>query len=303
MSSNNEPVKILAPESFRAKLSRRTLFQVGGAAAGLAILAACGDDDNAASDATSGGGTTAPGATSGGGTVAAGSGDVGDSGTGLGVATGDWSRVVNKSSGTLNMYTWGAYNDPDIVGALAEQQLGIKMQVSYYTSNEDLITKLEASKGTSGFDVVVPTGPYVPQMIENGPVREVRQVEAAQHGQRRPDLHGAGLGPHQRLQRLQGLGLDRLVLRQDEDQDRDQDVAGLHGRVHGTRAARTARCSTRRQPRRHVLLGQRHRLEHRGDGRPRRLREVHRRRLRFSHQGLRQLSVRPRSPRARTQSR
>ncbi len=171
MSSNNEPVKVLAPESFRAKLSRRTLFQVGGAAAGLAILAACGDDSNA-SDATSGGGTAAPGATSsgttGGGTVAAGSGDVGDSGTGLGVATGDYSRVVNKSSGTLNMYTWGAYNDPDIVGSLAESQLGIKMQVSYYTSNEDLITKLEASKGTSGFDVVVPTGPYVPQMIQNG---------------------------------------------------------------------------------------------------------------------------------------
>jgi spermidine/putrescine transport system substrate-binding protein len=168
MSSNNEPVKILAPESFRAKLSRRTLFQVGGAAAGLAILAACGDDEKAASDATTAGGTTAPGATSAGGTVAAGAGDAGDSGTGLGVATGDYSRVVNKSSGTLNMYTWGAYNDPDIVGSLAESQLGIKMQVSYYTSNEDLITKLQASKGTSGFDVVVPTGPYVPQMIQNG---------------------------------------------------------------------------------------------------------------------------------------
>ncbi len=173
MSSNNEPVKILAPESFRAKLSRRTLFQVGGAAAGSAILAACGDDDVAseqldrrrdrgARDHHGGGSGTTPAA----GTGAA--GDVGDSGTGLGVATGDWSRVVNKSSGTLNMYTWGDYNDPDIVGSLAEKQLGIKMQVSYYTSNEDLITKLEASKGTSGFDVVVPTGPYVPQMIQNG---------------------------------------------------------------------------------------------------------------------------------------
>ena len=169
MSSNNEPVKILAPESFRAKLSRRTLFQVGGAAAGMAILAACGDDSKVASDATSVG-TAAPGVTTGG-TVAAGAGgagDVGDSGTGLGVATGDYSRVTNKSSGTLNMYTWGAYNDPDVVGSLAEADLAVKMQVSYYTSNEDLITKLQASKGTSGFDIVVPTGPYIPQMIENG---------------------------------------------------------------------------------------------------------------------------------------
>ena len=140
---------------------------MGGAAAGMAILAACGDDAKVASDATGAGGTTAgtaaPAAV---GTAAAGAGD--DNGTGLGVAPGDYSRVATKSSGALNMYTWGAYNDPDIVGALAEKDLAVKMQVSYYTSNEDLITKLEASKGTSGYDIVVPTGPYVPQMIQNG---------------------------------------------------------------------------------------------------------------------------------------
>jgi spermidine/putrescine transport system substrate-binding protein len=165
MSSNEEPVKILAPHSFRDKLSRRALFQMGGAAAGLAIVAAACGDDKVASNATSGGttgGTAAPG-----GTAAAGSGDADDSGTGLGVATGDWSRVTNKSSGTLTMYTWGAYNDPDIVGALAEKDLAVKMQVSYYVSNEDLITKLQASNGTSGFDIVVPTGPFIPQMIAN----------------------------------------------------------------------------------------------------------------------------------------
>ena len=171
MSSNEEPVKILAPESFRNKLTRRSLFRAGGAAAGIAILAACGDDAKS-SDATPAAGTSATGATTAatgaGGTGAAGSSDVGDSGTGLGVAPGDYSRVTNKSSGTLNMYTWGAYNDPDIVGALAEKDLAVKMQVSYYVSNEDLITKLQASKGTSGFDIVVPTGPYIPQMIQNG---------------------------------------------------------------------------------------------------------------------------------------
>ncbi len=172
MSSNEEPIKILAPESFRSKLTRRSLFRAGSAAAGIAILAACGDDKKVASDATSAAGTGAPvgttAATAASGTAAAGAADVGDSGTGLGVAKGDYSRVTNKSSGTLNMYTWGAYNDPDIVGALAEKDLGVKMQVSYYVSNEDLITKLQASKGTSGFDIVVPTGPYIPQMIQNG---------------------------------------------------------------------------------------------------------------------------------------
>ena len=170
MSANEEPIKILAPHSFREKLSRRSLFQMGGAAAGLAIVAAACGDDKVASNASSGGttGGTTGGTAAPGGTAAAGAGDVGDSGTGLGVATGDYSRVSTQSSGSLNMYTWGAYNDPDIVGSLAEKQLAVKMQVSYYTSNEDLVTKLESSKGTSGFDIVVPTGPYVPQMIQNG---------------------------------------------------------------------------------------------------------------------------------------
>jgi len=58
MPSNEEPIKILAPQGFRQKLSRRTLFQMGGAAAGVAILAACGDD-KVASNASTGGGTTA----------------------------------------------------------------------------------------------------------------------------------------------------------------------------------------------------------------------------------------------------
>ena len=76
--------------------------------------------------------------------------------------------MINKSSGTLSMYTWGDYNDPDIVGALAESDLGVTMKVDYYASNEDLITKLSTAGDSSGFDVVVPTGPYVPQMIQKG---------------------------------------------------------------------------------------------------------------------------------------
>jgi spermidine/putrescine transport system substrate-binding protein len=66
------------------------------------------------------------------------------------------------------MYTWGDYNDPEIIGALAESEVGVSMKVDYYPSNEDLITKLSAANGNSGFDVVVPTGPYIPQMIQKG---------------------------------------------------------------------------------------------------------------------------------------
>ncbi|MFM2077155.1 MAG: hypothetical protein RJA49_1045, partial [Actinomycetota bacterium] len=45
MASKPEPISMLAPAGFREKLSRRALFQIGGAAAGLAIVStACGSD-------------------------------------------------------------------------------------------------------------------------------------------------------------------------------------------------------------------------------------------------------------------
>jgi spermidine/putrescine transport system substrate-binding protein len=150
MTNINRPMRMLAPDSFRAALSRRAVLRMGTAAAGLAVISACGggDDEPATTDA--------PGTT-------------GAAGGGTGSALLDqFSNVVNTASGSLAMFTWGDYNDPDIIGSLAESTLGVTMAVDFYPSNEDLITKLAAANGNSGFDIVVPTGPYIPQMIEKG---------------------------------------------------------------------------------------------------------------------------------------
>ncbi len=40
--------------------------------------------------------------------------------------------------------------------------------IDVYNSNEEAIAKLEAAKGTSGYDMVVPSGPYIPQMVAKG---------------------------------------------------------------------------------------------------------------------------------------
>lgn len=144
-----QELKVLAPHAFRDKLNRRAFIKAGSATAGMAVvLMACGGSDSASD-------TTAP------------------AGDGEKLASGDWSRVINKASGTLAMYTWGDYNDPAVVGALAEADLGVKMRVDFFGSNEDLITKLAAGGGSSsGFDIVVPTGPYIPQMIEKGLIQK-----------------------------------------------------------------------------------------------------------------------------------
>ncbi len=148
-------LRMLAPESFREALSRRAFLKVGTVAAGLAVVVvACGGSDSP-SDTTGASDTTTPG-----GTVPS------------GVASGDWSRVINQASGTLAMYTWGDYDDPELVGALADKTLGVTMKVDYFASNEDLITKLATAGGSSGFDIVVPTGPYIPQMVDKGLIQK-----------------------------------------------------------------------------------------------------------------------------------
>ena len=151
MKRPHQELRMLAPESFRQVISRRAIFQAGTAAAGLAVLAACGNEKKATEPSV--GGDCEP----------LNVGTIAD-----GTPSSAFSNVVNKSSGTLSMYTWGDYNDPDLIGALAETDVGVSMKVDYYPSNEDLITKLSAANGNSGFDIVVPTGPFIPQMIQKG---------------------------------------------------------------------------------------------------------------------------------------
>ncbi|MFM7649825.1 MAG: hypothetical protein ACKO6O_02355, partial [Acidimicrobiaceae bacterium] len=70
MSNEKKQLKMLAPEGFREKLSRRAFLQGGTALAGFALVAAaCGSSD---SDSAEGGGAG-----------------------GENLASGDWSRVVN----------------------------------------------------------------------------------------------------------------------------------------------------------------------------------------------------------------
>ncbi len=122
-----EDIRILAPRQFHSQIISRRNFLALGAGAGL-VLVGCGDDKKS-SGSTSASDAAAP-----------------------------------KASGTVALYTWGDYHDPDLV-AEAGDALGITMNVQFYASNEELIAKLEATRGSSGFDLIVPTGPYLPQLI------------------------------------------------------------------------------------------------------------------------------------------
>jgi spermidine/putrescine transport system substrate-binding protein len=130
MADDLEGVKVLASRATAERLTRRH-FLAGSAIAVFSssvLLAACGEDN------------PAPG---GGGSPSAG-GEIED---------------------RLNFFHWAEYDDPEVFKDF-ENEFGATTKIDIYASNEEAIAKLTAASGTSGYDLVIPTGVYIPQMVE-----------------------------------------------------------------------------------------------------------------------------------------
>lgn len=139
MSEPDEPVRILAPQHAAERISatlsrRRFLAGAGAAAVGSGLLSACGGGESTNTN-----------------TSAAPAGEIEDK---------------------LNMFTWGDYNSPDVI-KMFEKKYSLDFQLDSFDSNEQLIAKLTNAQGTSGYDIVVPTGTYIPAMAENGLLQEL----------------------------------------------------------------------------------------------------------------------------------
>ncbi len=69
------------------------------------------------------------------------------------------------AEGNLNIYAWSESISPDLIEKFAKEY-GVKVNVDGYTSNEDLLTKLQA--GASGYDVALPSQHFLRIMIDQG---------------------------------------------------------------------------------------------------------------------------------------
>ncbi|MDX1514411.1 MAG: extracellular solute-binding protein, partial [Gammaproteobacteria bacterium] len=70
---------------------------------------------------------------------------------------------VAAQSKELFLYNWSNYIPPELVQKF-EQETGIKVTLDVYDSNETMLAKLQA--GATGYDVVVPSGYMVRNMIK-----------------------------------------------------------------------------------------------------------------------------------------
>ena len=77
-----------------------------------------------------------------------------------------------SSSGGLNVYTWGEYDDPAVLTDFTSAK-GPKITLDSYGSNPEMIAKLSAAKGTTGYDICVPTHSSIQQMATGGLLTEL----------------------------------------------------------------------------------------------------------------------------------
>ncbi len=76
-------------------------------------------------------------------------------------------------NGELNVFVWTEYV-PDSVFDKFEEETGIKVNVSTYSSNEDMLAKVK-SEAEGTYDIVLPSDYTVELMIEQGMLQELDQ--------------------------------------------------------------------------------------------------------------------------------
>ncbi|WP_299416002.1 extracellular solute-binding protein [uncultured Sulfitobacter sp.] len=80
------------------------------------------------------------------------------------------SSFAAMAEGQLNLYNWGNYTSPEMIAKFTEET-GIEVTITDYDSNTTALTKVEA--GGAGFDLVVPSGNYVPVFARKGLIQEL----------------------------------------------------------------------------------------------------------------------------------
>jgi spermidine/putrescine transport system substrate-binding protein len=62
----------------------------------------------------------------------------------------------------INIFSWGDILDPSVIADF-EKKTGIKVHLNYYSSNEELLVKMKATKG-EGYDLIIPSD-YAVQLL------------------------------------------------------------------------------------------------------------------------------------------
>ncbi|WP_284777887.1 extracellular solute-binding protein [Agrobacterium sp. lyk4-40-TYG-31] len=91
---------------------------------------------------------------------------------------------VAHAEGQLAIYAWADSIDPALIEKF-EAEIGIDVTVDAFSSNEDVLTKLQA--GSSGYDIVTPSHHFVKIMVDAGLLEDIQASSMAAYQQVLPE--------------------------------------------------------------------------------------------------------------------
>jgi spermidine/putrescine transport system substrate-binding protein len=101
-------------------------------------------------------------------------------------------KKESATSQTVNLAIWGNYIEPKLLEQFSKDT-GIKVNVSNYASNEELLAKVQA--GSSGIDVAVPSDYMVSIMTKLDLLHEIDSTKIANRSGISPELLGQSFDP------------------------------------------------------------------------------------------------------------
>ena len=121
-----------------------------------------------------------------------------------------------------------------------------------------------ARRAPPGYDIVVPTGVFIPQMVENDLLEELDLGKIPNFSNIETVYTNQPWDPGNAHSVCKDWGSTGWIIDKSADLDADRHVAGLHRRRDGRGERQRLGARRAERARRHVLLGERHRLDDRG---------------------------------------
>ncbi|MBP9840986.1 MAG: extracellular solute-binding protein [Simkaniaceae bacterium] len=104
-----------------------------------------------------------------------------------------FERDEPSAEKSITVFTFAQMFDPEIITAF-EKKTGIKVNLTYYDSNEELLVKLKASRG-EGYDLIIPSDYAVALLREEGLLKKLDKSKLYFIDRIMPNLKGLPYDP------------------------------------------------------------------------------------------------------------
>ncbi|MEG1846918.1 MAG: spermidine/putrescine ABC transporter substrate-binding protein [Lachnospiraceae bacterium] len=130
---------------------------------------------------------------------------------------------VKESGGELNLYTWEGMFPPEVLEGF-EQETGIKINYSNFDYNEDMLAKLEQTKGGS-YDLVIADDYIIELIVKEGLAQKLDKGKLSNYDGINPLYQGQFYDPKDEYTVPYGAGIPLIVY--------DKEAAGFEIKGYG----------------------------------------------------------------------